>query len=840
MDKKIYSYAVLDNEKLSKTVHVSFEHGLSAQQAKEKLEEEGYNELSKEQVHWWQIMLNQFKSPFIYLLILAAVLAFALGERFDALFIFGFIFLNTFLGFYQEFRSEQALRLLRQYTKSMARVIRDGKQQLVPSGELVCGDVVVLETGDIISADVRLIEDADIVLNETVLTGESADVHKNGLVLKSEPEDIYGATNLAFTGTTVVSGEMRAVVVATGKNTAFGQIKKLTTETVKESIFTKGIAKFSKFILEMTVVTLVFVFIANVAIKGEKTNITELLIFSIALAVSVIPEALPVVTTLSLSRGALHLAKRKIIIKRLSAIEDLGSIEVLCTDKTGTITENNLKVFELLPTDGRNNLLLYANLAGAFDKESIEAFDIALKNALPQKAKLPYYKQLAEWPFDPVRKRNSVLVKGTDDVEILVVRGAPEEIMGISTNLSTQEIKFFNEWLIKQGQEGHRVLSVATRTIENETKTTHINTLEKDLNFEGCISFVDPIKQSTFPAVKRAKQLGVKIKIITGDSLEVALNVAKQIGIADTKKQVITATNFIQLPQDEQKKLLSDIAVFARTDPEQKHHIVKILQENFEVGFLGEGINDSPALKAAGVSLVVQGASDVAREASDIILLEKDLSVIIKGIEEGRKIFTNTIKYLKATLASNFGNFYAVAIGSLFIDFLPMLPLQLLLLNLLSDFPMISIATDSVDPTETKSPKKYDVKDVIFIATMLGIVSTVFDFMFFGFFYKISPGVLQTNWFIGSVLTELAFLFCIRTRKVFYKSSRPSKSVFWLSISACIVTILIPFTSLGEKVFRFVHPTFGHMTLIIGLVVTYFICSEIVKHLYYKTWKHSH
>jgi Mg2+-importing ATPase len=427
-----------------------------------------------------------------------------------------------------------------------------------------------------------------------------------------------------------------------------------------------------------------------------------------------------------------------------------------------------------------------------------------------------------------------VLVKNKDGKKFLIVRGAPEEILKLSSNLNEKSKKIFKEWFLNEGNEGNRVLGIAIKEIQEEKKYYDVSLLEKDLNFEGCISFYDPIKETTFKTIKKAKKLGLQIKIITGDSKEVAFSVGQKIGLVKSEKETILASEFLKLNRSEQKRLISKIKIFARTDPEQKHKIIKILQENYEVGFLGEGINDAPAIKAAGVSLVVDSASDISRETADIILLEKDLSVIVDGIEEGRKIFANTVKYLKATLASNFGNFYAVAIGSLFINFLPMLPVQILLVNLLSDFPMISIATDSVDKIDTQKPQKYNVKDVVLIATLLGIVSTVFDFMFFGFFYKISPAVLQTNWFVGSILTELVFLFSIRTRLPFYKAEKPSKPIIGLSSLAFLTTIILPYTKIGQKIFRFTPPTRFHLFIILSLVFAYFFCSEIVKNIYYK------
>lgn len=361
---------------------------------------------------------------------------------------------------------------------------------------------------------------------------------------------------------------------------------------------------------------------------------------------------------------------------------------------------------------------------------------------------------------------------------------------------------------------------------------------EKNLTLVGLLSFVDPIKPSAKKAVEQAEKLGVKIKILTGDSQEVAGAVAYQIGLIKKTTDVITGEILDNLPDEEKTLAVEKNSVFARVSPDQKYNIIKLLQENNEVGFLGEGINDAPALKIANVGLVVDSASDIARESTDIILLKKSLEVIIDGIKEGRKVFANTIKYIKATLASNFGNFFAVATASLLIDYLPMLPLQILLLNLLSDFPMIAIATDNVDSQELQKPKSYNLKEIAFLATVLGIVSTVFDFIFFAMFYRIGPAVLQTNWFIGSILTELILLFSIRTKFIFFKAKPPSRILYWLSGLAILVTVILPFTGFGQTVFKFTRPQANQLWLIFGLVICYFIITEIVKHFYYRLEEH--
>ena len=552
---------------------------------------------------------------------------------------------------------------------------------------------------------------------------------------------------------------------------------------------------------------------------------------------SVIPEALPVVTTFSLSRGAQKLAKQKVVVKRLSAIEDLGGIEILCTDKTGTLTENRLKVANMYAKDHKETLF-HANLSVTnLQKRHLEPFDIALwkKNSKEEKEKILKYHRIKEIPFNPRIRRNIVLTKVNKKFEI-ITRGAPEEIFKLCSSLSGESKRHLCKWIKKEGEMGRRVLAIAKKEIEEKNIKDDFD-LEKEINkfhFLGIISFVDPIKDSTNEAVKDADKLGVRIKIITGDSLEVAGAVAYQIGLIKSPKEVITGENLEKLSKRDQEKAMDDYSVFARISPEQKYRIIQVLQNKYSVGFLGKGINDAPALKIADVSLVVESASDIARDASDIVLLKKNLKVIVEGIRDGREVFINTTKYIRATLTSNFGNFFAVAIASLLIDFLPMLPLQILLLNLLSDFPMIAISTDTVEKKELDHPKKYNVKDIVLLAIVLGVVSTIFDFIYFGLFYKISPGVLQTNWFIGSVLTELLLLFSIRSKGFFLKSSRPSNTMFILTISAIVVTIILPFTILG-KMFSFVAPTGRYLLIIFGVAIAYFSTTEIIKNTYNKT-----
>ncbi len=797
--------------------------GLDSGEVQKRLGEYGANILKADSVKWWQILLRQFKSPFIYLLIAAFVISLLFRELIEGIMIMAFLLINMTLGFVQEYRSEHTVKLLRKYFLPSSRVMRNGKEGEVETTLLVPGDLVILSPGDIVPADMRLLESTNVVIDESVLTGESVPVDKES----GRAKDLK---NICYSGTVVVSGEGLGVVLATGVSSEIGKIAKLASSVSRESTFEKQIARFSRFTLFLVIITLLGLMTANLIIKKD-INFIELTIFSLALAVSVVPEALPVVITFSLSKGAHKLAKKNVVVKRLSAIEDLGSIEVLCSDKTGTLTENKLAVSDYKGSD-KDKIKLYATLALHERGESmnVNSFKQAMESALtPTEHELfEKYELKEELPFDPKRKRTSRIV-GNRGIYELVSIGSPEDVIPIC---SKQDPKILS-WASEMGKEGKRVLAVASKKVEG-TKHEDLQKLEKNLNFIGLVAFSDPIKQSTYLAIDQAKALGVQVKILTGDSREVAGHVAKEIGLTTSPTDVISGSEFEELSVQKQHEAVNTYHVFARVTPELKHKIVSLLEEKYEVGFLGEGINDAAALKIANVALVVQGGADIAKDSSDIVLLQRSLKVIIDGIEEGRQVFANTTKYVSATLSANFGNFFAIALASLIINYLPMLPLQILLVNLLSDFPMIAVSTDRVDKDLVQRPSKYDLKSLALMALTLGIVSTVFDFIFFGVFVAMSPQVLHTAWFMGSILTELVFIYSIRSRRFFLHAVRPSAPLVILSILAGGVTIVLPFTAVGRNIFRFTSLANIQVLAVLGIVGAYFLATETVKILYYR------
>lgn len=817
----------------------SSEGGLFEKEAAERLKKYGQNRVEEKRTAFFDIFLRQIKSPFTYLLIIAAIVASFIGEKIDALVIAIFVLINVILGFIQEARAERAIALLKKYLPSKTRVLRDGIEKNIDKSTLVPGDIVLLEHGNIAPADLFVVKTEDLVIDESALTGESIAVSKSSKPLKKETKQIFEAENIVFAGTSIISGELKGLVIGTAKNTALGEVANLVSSIKKESIYEKNLLKFSRLILKIVVVTIVVVYLANLVVKGT-TNILDYSLFCIALIVGIIPEALPLIAIFSLSSGALKLAKEKVVVRRLSAVEDLGNIEILCSDKTGTLTEGKMVLDKVFSPD-KEKCIQYALLSSAYITEKIESsltpFDSAVLAQVDGHARSFFdgFMSVEEIPFSSERMRNSVLVSSGKGKNILIVKGAPEKILGLSLEAEGgSELKEIKKQIEEEGNKGKRILAVGYK--ETDVKT-YSEKDEKGLTFLGYFSFSDPLKPTAKKSIQIARDLGVDVKIVTGDSREVSIYIAKQIGLIKEDNEVILGEEIDALSGEKFLQACEKHSVFARISPQVKYRIVDVLSKKYEVGFLGEGINDAPALKASHVAIAVDGAADVSREVADIVLTEKDLGAIVNGIKNGRNIFANINKYIKTTLASNFGNFISIAIISLMIPFLPMLPIQILLINLLSDFPLIAVASDSVDPEELKKPKYYQLSKVIGLIIFLGLVSTVFDFLFFAIFHNAGEGALQTLWYIESVVTEILLIFSVRTSKFFLKGRMPSLSFIFVSIITILTTALLPFTIFGRRIFHFVVPELKSLLIVSILLIGYFTVSEIAKIIYFR--KHS-
>lgn len=788
--------------------------GLSYEEAVDRLKIYGPNVLPGSEHSIIKLIAKQLKGIFNILLLIAAIVTFFMNEMVDFLFILGFFVVGISLNVYQEHKSNLAAEKLKKYLQRMAIVIRDGEEIEVPIDRVVPGDIIILETGDIVPADSVIRKQKNILVDESTFTGESEPASKEELDLNvSVSQD---PKYILLQGSVIIRGNAVAQAIATGSKTKLFEISKTASEVEAESELIEGVDRISKFILWTTILTLAVVLLANILIEDGAKNITQLIIFAIALSVSVIPEALPLVMTFSLSRGALQFAAKSVIVKRLSSVQDLGAVNLICTDKTGTITENKLSCIDTYrdPQSQWDPLVLARLAAHGLNERTPEPFDLAVDEAMSTDQKYEFGKFiiLEEEAFDPSIRSNGAVVKLKDGNILHIRRGGIEYFFSLGVP-STKEV---NDWIINEEVLGRRVLAIGYEYGER-------------YRLAGLISFADTLKQTTKETLLQAEKLNVDITIITGDSIRVAEAVGKEIGLITDRSQIIDTSDFLSLPEKNQQDTVGRIRVFSRATPDQKLKLIRMLKHSYNVAYLGDGVNDAPALKAANVSMVVNTAADVARETADIVLLEKDLRVIVDGIKLGRETFANTMKYIRITLVSNFGNFYALAIGLLIVDFLPMLPKQLLLLNLLSDFPMMSIAFDKVNSKEIEKPMSYNFHTLYFTFVSLGLVSTVFDFIYFSLFYRISPGVLQTNWFIASVITELMCMISLRTMEPFYKAGKPSNVILGLAIVAGSLAVAIPLVPWSAEYFDFVQPGPNHLITILGVALSYFIATEIVK-----------
>jgi len=782
------------------------------------------------------LFVSQFKSPLMLLLIGAVILSAFLGDTSDV-FIILFIVLSTgLLSFFQERNAGRVIEKLQSMIALKSLVLRDNQPQEIPSGKIVAGDVLILKAGDMIPADCLIIEENELHANEASLTGESYPVSKEIGVL-DEHTELSKRKNCLWEGTNIVSGTAKALVIQTGENTIFGSIAQSTNTSV-ETTFEKGIKDFGYFLMKITLVLSVFILVVN--LLNHKSPLDSAL-FALALAVGMAPELLPAITTIAMSAGAKRMLTKKVIVKKLSSIQNLGEVNLLCTDKTGTITEGAIKVSGIVDISGTENDFVkeIAYWNAKFESGYANPIDEVLKT-LAISSPLP--EKLDEVPYDFIRKRLSIAVK-TNKGNFLICKGAFNQIInicssvrlsdGTTTNIASQQDTIEKKYEAF-GQNGLRAIAVCYKNIQTSTIS---KTDETEMIFAGFILLQDPIKEGIINTIKDLKELQVDLKIITGDNKNVARSIAISIGIENPI--ILSGQDLLHTSTEALIQLAKQTHIFAEVEPQQKERIIYALRKSYTVAYMGDGINDVSAINAADVGISVDNAVDVAREAADFVLMEKDLSVLIDGIKEGRKTFANTLKYIFINTGSTFGNMFSVAIASLILPFLPMLPKQLLLTNFITDFPYLTIASDNVDQDQLDRPGKWDLKFIRNYMVIFGIHSSLFDVITFCtllFVLKVNESAFQTSWFIESILTELFILFIIRTRKNFFKS-KPGKYLFILSMAGLILTIGLPYLPFADTIGLTPLPAIN-LAAILVIVVAYILTADLLKVWFFKRYRH--
>jgi len=816
--------------------------GLSGGEAKERLSRFGRNLLlSREKVTPVRLFLNQFNNPLILILVFAAIISFTTGDWIDATIVLAILFASAVLGFIQEYRASNAMETLRRQMTLKTKVLRDGAAVIIPSEEVVPGDVVLLSAGSIIPADGIVIQADDFFVNQAALTGESFPMEKKpGQV--PDKTSLAERTNCVFMGTNVRSGSARALIFQTGKLTAYGQIAGRLAARPPETEFQRGIRQFGEMLSRVMMVLVLVVLAANIFFKKP---VIDSLLFAVALAVGIAPEMLPAIISITLSIGAQEMAKRGVIVRKLEAIENFGSMDVLCTDKTGTLT------------------LGVVHLDGAFDPEgqpSQEVFRLAYLNALFQtgltnpldeailaetKPEIEQFVKTEEIPYDFVRKRLSIVAQNTalsGQMATMITKGAMDKVLEVCTTLWRERRSIpleaacldeiqnrFNKW----SDQGYRVLGIATKEVPPQA-SYHVEA-ENEMTFAGFLLFFDPPRPDTLQTLQDLQKLGVQLKLITGDNRRVTQHIAQSTGMPVS--DIITGSEMNQMDNEALGRRAEEVNLFAEVDPNQKERIILALRKTGHVvGFMGDGINDAPALHSADVGISVNNAVDVAKEAADFVLMEQSLDVLRRGIEEGRKTFANTLKYISYTESANFGNMISMAVLSPFLPFLPLLPKQILLNNFLTDLPATTIATDTVDSELVTRPEHWNVNYIRNFMLVFGLLSSVFDFLTFGLLLgvmKLNENQFHTAWFIESLLTELFVFLVFRTRRLFFRS-RPGRWLLLSTLLVCLISLVLPYLPFIQTVFGFVPLPPVLMILLLVITGLYIVANEAVKKVFYR------
>jgi Mg2+-importing ATPase len=786
-----------------------------------------------------KLFLSQFSNTVTFLLIFALVLSASMGQLKESSIILVILLLSAMLGFYQERKASKAVEMLRSMLKTLARVKREGIEIDVPVEEVVPGDIVLLKAGDVVPADSLIIISTDLYVNESILTGESYPAEKRPGILAPEIP-LIKRTNVVFKGTSITCGTATVVAVGVGSSTEIGKIESHLGTMQKETAFEKGIRKFG--IMLIRVALAVAVIVMSINIVGGREPIDSIL-FALALSVGLAPEMLPAIVTITLSFGAKRLAAEKVIVKKLASIQNLGAIDILCTDKTGTLTEGEVKIHSCVTPDGKpsDRVSLYAYLNAYYESGYPNPMDLAIREQLPRS--ITDFKKFDEVPYDFNRKRLSIVVE-KEEKHLMITKGALKNILEVcdSVELNDGSMVSLHQYNEKIQQLFEDCSSKGLRTIglsyKDVTDDPVINREDETaMIFAGFVLLFDPLKKDIQSELETLRKKGIKLKIITGDNVLIAKNIATQIGIPS--QRILTSEDLNELSDQAIVRRVGKTDIFAEIEPSQKERIVRALQSNGHVvGYLGDGVNDAPALKTADLGISVNNAVDVAKESADMVLMEKTLKVLSAGVSEGRQIYMNTLKYIFVTISANFGNMISMGIGSLVLPFFPLLPSQILLTNFLTDIPALSIASDNVDNELLKNPRRWNMHSIRSFMYTFGAISSLFDFLTFGvllWMFHVEEGVFRTSWFVESVITEILILFILRTRRSFSKS-RIGRTLLISSIGVIILVTVIPYIPLFSLIG--LQPLPLNLLFSVFLIATvYGLVGEITKKLIFKKVK---
>jgi Mg2+-importing ATPase len=810
--------------------------GLSSDGAAGRLREFGLNALkARRKTSAWGLFFRQFRSAIIIILLVATALSAVLQDPVTAVIILVIVLGSATLSFTQEYHAGAAAERLRHRLATKVTALRDGREVSLRAEEVVPGDVVLLSAGSLVPADGVVLDARDFHVNEAVLTGETFPVEKEPGTVR--PEAALGErTNCVFMGTNVRSGAARVLIVRTGRATAYGQIAGRLALRPPETEFERGIRKFSYLLTEVMLILVLVVFAVNVLFHKPAL---DSLLFSVALAAGLTPQLLPAIISINLSKGSQAMARGGVIVRRLESIENFGSIDVLCTDKTGTLTEGVVRLDQATDVEGRPSdaVRQYGAVNASLETGLTNPLDAAIVAAAGAPDGVT---KVDEIPYDFIRKRVSVVV---DDggARLLITKGAVDNVLAVcdrvegaagAVPLDAKRRASIAERYAAWGRGGVRVLGVAVKALEQ--RATYGRADERDLVFVGFLTFSDQTKHGVREAIRELEDLGVSLKVVTGDSRFVTTHVAQAVGLPTV--EVLTGKELAGLNEEARWRAVERASLIAEVDPNQKEQIILALRKmGHVVGYLGDGVNDAPALHAADAGISVDTAVDVAREAADFVLLERDLSVLRQGVELGRRTFANTLKYVFITTSANFGNMFSMAGASLFLPFLPMLPAQILLTNFLTDFPATTIAGDHVDRELVEKPRRWNIRFLRDFMLTFGIVSSAFDYLTFALLllvFRAAVGEFRTSWFLVSVLTELAVMLVIRTRRPFYKS-RPGTLLLLTTSAVGAATFVLVYSPLGG-ILGLVRPPAGLLSALVGLTIMYVLATEVAKRFFYR------